>query len=483
MKKQDNVKAGLFVLLGIILALVVIFTLADISRFTQTKKPVKVFYQLAVGVQGLKPGAAVTLGDQPVGEIQSIEPYSPPKKHEDGTEHILGLTVTMLIPEKITIYWDAQIELVVPPLGSGTRLNIASVGGSIGIQSQAQRDAMEYTTSNTMPATVVPDWSLATGQKRSELTNKDLLALYPGPVDAIPGAIAGSPLVRDMTVNMGIESKQRQEIQIIFENVAAITSSLRTDLPQITTRAKTVMGNADTLVTKAQGSIDSLNKSLDHIKTVTSDIAANSKEWNTKIGKILDRADNAMGKLDALVESQQQTVKDSLANIKTATADAKDLLAGLKGNTLDQLNIAMTSVKQTAENLKSSSAKIRDFVAGAKPVLENTLANAQISAEQMNLATVEIRRSPWRLLHTPSEEELETDNLYDAARSFALAAGALQAASASLDAVVQQQNSDPKQVQEMVQHLSTIFDKFKSTEKIFWDTLNKYNKVSPKPAK
>ncbi|HCD32724.1 MAG TPA: hypothetical protein DER01_09990 [Phycisphaerales bacterium] len=58
-----------------------------------------------------------------------------------------------------------------------------------------------------------------------------------------------------------------------------------------------------------------------------------------------------------------------------------------------------------------------------------------------------------------------------------------QAASASLDAVVQQQNSDPKQVQEMVQHLSTIFDKFKSTEKIFWDTLNKYNKVSPKPAK
>lgn len=477
MKKQDNVKAGLFVLVGIILAMVVIFTLADISRFTQTKKPVRVFYQLADGVQGLKPGAAVTLGDQPVGEVESIEPHY--KKIDDKSEQIVGLVVTMLIPDKITIYWDAQIELVVPPLGSGTRLNIASVGGSMGLQTQGQRDAMEYLPKNTMPSTVVPDWSLALNQKRADMTPKDLLALYPGPLDAIPGSIAGSPLIRDMTVNMGIEAKQRQEIQLIIENVASITTSLRDDLPQVTAKAKNVLGNADALVTKAQGSLDTLNTSLDNIKTVTTDIASNSKTWNEKIGKILERADNAVARLDNLVESEQQTVKDSLANIKTATADAKDLMAGLKGNTLDLVNTALTSVKQSAENLKASSVKIRDFVAGAKPVLENTLANAQLSAEQLKLATVEIRRSPWRLLHTPSEEELETDNLYDAARSFALAAGALQATSASLDAVVSQQNADPKQVQEMVEHLSAIFEKFKSTEKIFWDTLGKYSKTTP----
>ena len=150
------------------------------------------------------------------------------------------------------------------------------------------------------------------------------------------------------------------------------------------------------------------------------------------------------------------------------------MLSKLKTDTLDQLNTAMAQVKQTAENLKSTSTKIRDFVAGAKPVLENTMARAQISAEQLSLATIEIRRSPWRLLHTPSEDELETDNLYDAARSFALAAGALQAVSASLDSVTSQQQVDPKQVQEMVEHLSSLFEKFKSTEKIFWDTLNKY---------
>lgn len=477
MKKQDNVKAGLFVLAGIILALVVIFTLADFSRFTRTTKPVRVFYQLSDGVQGLKAGASVTLGDQPVGEVQSIEPHT--KKLKDDSEQIVGLTVTMLIPEKIRIFWDAQIELVVPPLGSGTRLNIASVGGSVGITSQAQRDAMEYRPGNAMPATVVPDWSLALDQKRINLKPEELLALYPGPSDAIPGSIAGSPLIRDMTVNMGIEAKQRLEIQQIIENTAAITSTLRGDLPDITSKVKTALDKANDVATKAQGSLAELDVSLKNIKVVTTDLAHNSKQWSDRITATIDRANNAVGKLDDLVTTQEQTIKDSLANVKDATADARDLVAGLKNDTLAQLNTAMGKVQETMENLKSSAAKVRDFVAGAKPVLENTLANAQISAAQLSLATVEIRRSPWRLLHSPSEDELETDNLYDAARSFALAAGALQSASASLDAVVKQEQADPKQVQEMMEHLGTIFEKFKATEKIFWDTLNKYGNTTP----
>ncbi len=473
MKQQDNVKAGLFVLLGIILALVVIFTLADIERFTQTTKPVSVFYQLADGVQGLKPGASVTLGDQPVGTVESITPFFK-GDDDDERQQIVGLLVVMQIPENISIFWDAQIELVVPPLGSGTRLNIASVGGSVGITSEAQRDAMEYRPENPMPSVVVPDWSLALDQKRSELTPEELLDLYPGPRDAIPGSIAGSPLIRDMTVNMGIEAKQRQEIQVIIENVAAITTGLRGDLPQVTSKAQKAIDSTQVLLERAKGSLDTVDVSLENIKQITTDLNTNAKVWQDKITTVLNKADHAVATLDDLVTEEKQTVKDSLANIKVATTDAKDILGKLKTDTLDQLNTAMSQVKQTAENLKSTSTKIRDFVAGAKPVLENTMARAQISAEQLSLATIEIRRSPWRLLHTPSEDELETDNLYDAARSFALAAGALQAASASLDSVTSQQQVDPKQVQEMVEHLSSLFEKFKSTEKIFWDTLNKY---------
>ena len=469
-QKQDHVKAGIFVLTGIILTLIVIFTLADFKSLTQTTKPVHIFYQLSDGVQGLKPGAEITLGDQPIGTVQSIAPFY--KEHSDGSSQIVGLNVTMLIPEEIKIFWDAQIELVVPPLGSGTRLNIASVGGSVGITSQKQRDQMEYAPDKIIPSTVIPDWSLALNQKRIDLKPNELLALYPGPQNAIPGAIASSPLIRDMALNMGIETKQRMEIQQIIENAAAISARIRYDLPQIT-------GKANAIATQAQQSLTELNVSLKNIKVITTDLKDNSKQWNDRISNTIQRANNAVSKLDDLVNSQQQIVVDSLANVRQATADAKDLVAGLKNDTLIQLNTAMTHVQETMANLQTASSKVRDFAVGQKPILERTIANAQISAQQLKLATVEIRRSPWRLLHTPSEEELETDNLYDAARSFALAASALQAVSASLDSVANQKDTDPQQLKEMVEHLSTIFDKFKATEKIFWDTLGKYTNAKP----
>ena len=201
--KKDHVKAGLFVLVGMILTVFVIFMLADLKSFTQPTKQVHVFYQLSDGVQGLKPGASVTLGDQPIGSVQSITPYY--KATKDAEKQIVGLKVTIKIPDNVNIFWDAQIELVVPPLGSGTRLNIASVGGTL--------DGQEYNPTHAMPSAIVPDWSLALNQKRADLSPKQLLNLYPGPQDAIPGSIAGSPLIRDMTVNMGIEAKQLLEIQ------------------------------------------------------------------------------------------------------------------------------------------------------------------------------------------------------------------------------------------------------------------------------
>lgn len=467
--KKDHVKAGLFVLAGIILTLVVILTLADFKSLTQSTKQVHVFYQLSDGVQGLKPGASVTLGDQPIGSIQSIKPHYKKANGDEG--QIVGLKVTLQIPDNISIYWDAQIELVVPPLGSGTRLNIASVGGTL--------DGQKYAPQNAMPSAVVPDWSLALNQQRADLSPKQLLELYPGPQDAIPGSIAGSPLIRDMAVNMGIEAKQRLEIQQIIENTAALTGTIRKDLPMISAKAQTVMDQASSVALKAKESLTQLDISLNNINTITSELASNSKQWNTKISDTITHANRAVAKLDALIQSESQTIKDALANIKIATTDAKELTGTLKTRTLKQLEQAMDNVKQAMANLKEGSSQLKNFVTGQKPVLERTLANAQISAEQLKLATVEIRRSPWRLLHTPSEEELETDNLYDAARSFALAAGSLQAVSSSLNSVTRQENADPQQVKEMLKHLGTIFEKFKATEKIFWDTLSKYSQVKP----
>lgn len=65
--QRDNVKAGLFVLSGIVLTFVVILALTDVEALFERHQTVTVVYQLSDGLQGLKQDADVTLGDVPVG--------------------------------------------------------------------------------------------------------------------------------------------------------------------------------------------------------------------------------------------------------------------------------------------------------------------------------------------------------------------------------------------------------------------------------
>ena len=75
-------------------------------------------------------------------------------------------------------------------------------------------------------------------------------------------------------------------------------------------------------------------------------------------------------------------------------------------------------------------------------------------------------------MYTPKDEELETDNLYDAARSFAMAAGALDTAAESLRAVAGRQAAGSKQqTAKMLDRLELLFGKFEEAEGAFWKAL------------
>jgi len=97
-------------------------------------------------------------------------------------------------------------------------------------------------------------------------------------------------------------------------------------------------------------------------------------------------------------------------------------------------------------------------------------------SDQLKLASIEIRRSPWRLLYTPTEKELETDNLYDAARSFALAAGDISTTADALHAIVQRYEGDvdpnDPNLKVMLDNLHATFEKMSAAEKKFFDALD-----------
>ena len=148
-----------------------------------------------------------------------------------------------------------------------------------------------------------------------------------------------------------------------------------------------------------------------------------------------------------------------------------DVTKSLRDRTIHQIDEVMLKANAALGNFKMTSSRIKSFVAGHRPVMERALANAQLTTDQLKLAAIEVRRSPWRLLYKPGDDELETDNLYDAARSFAQAAGALDATVMSLQAIIADPSGDNEQIQEMLDHLEALFTKFEQTERVFWDSL------------
>src|SRR3989304_1064949 len=102
---RDSFKAGVFVIAGVVLALAVVLLLSDLERWFGKQQRVSVYYALSDGVRGLKEGAAVTLGDQPVGTVTTIEDWPP-----DGSR-IDGKMVRISLPARYKLCQDAAVEL------------------------------------------------------------------------------------------------------------------------------------------------------------------------------------------------------------------------------------------------------------------------------------------------------------------------------------------------------------------------------------
>lgn len=411
--EHQNFKAGLFVLIGSAAALAVVFILADLERLFERSQAVSIRYELDDGVQGLMAGADVTLGHVPVGTVQRIEDLVDP---ESG--RVVAQRIVAGVPRRYALRQDAVFELDVPMIGTGTKLNIRDVG-------------------------------------RGEPYD---------PATTIQGRVAASALVGQAAARLGIQARQREQIQAIVSHVESITGALSRDIPVISAELREVVAEVRTLLDDAKKVLADLGESAGHVREVTADIGARRKVWVEKI-------DNIAAKIDDTATGLSRIVDENAAPIGVAIENLHAITDHMRQQTLAQVDEAIDKAKTALAHLESSAGEIRAMVVGQRPVLERAFANAQLTTDQLKLAAIEVRRSPWRLLYEPDEKELESDNLYDAARSFALAAGTLDAAVQGLGTYAERRPDDADRIGAMLDQLEALFEKFEQAEQTFWSAL------------
>jgi len=414
--ERDNRNAGLFVVVGLVLCGITVFVLSDWRGLLTPDQTVRVRYQLSDGVRGLRSGSMVTLGGAPVGAVTRIDDAI-----VDG--RVQGQVVSFTLPEHYRMGVDAEVELVVPPIGSTSKLNIRDVG-----------DVGAYD----------PD----------------------GP--PLTGYLAPNDLADSLAEELGIGDRQKRQIQVIVRDLADATGQLRERAPALFDRADAALGEIEPLGADARLTLAEIRDAVEQVRLIADAINARREPWLAQVDSILESSDATLGRVNTMTGELEPDVRATVASVRSA-AERVD------GPMLDRVDQTLVETQRTMRQAGEAADAAQSLLASQRPIVEQLLADLQIAGAQLKLATIEIRRAPWRLLYRPDDQELETDNLYDAMRSFALAASSLQAATASLEAVADRRPAGDAEVQRYLDYLHDLLDEVRPVERRLWRALEHYD--------
>lgn len=448
-RERNNLKAGLFVVAGIVLVFVAIFVLSDFSKFVTKMQTVEIAFDIADGLHGLKTGADVTIGHVSTGAVTQIDDVM-------TGDHITAKKVTFQIPAKYKIYENAVVQLDQPPLGSGTKLNIAFLGEPA-----------------SKPGFHGASWAYEAGDP------------------PLPGGLAASQLAEDFVKKLGIEEQQRRQIQGIIANIEKLSAALGEDprpIKDVITAIQKLTGSLAEDVPPITSALkrdvppmtQALRKDVPEItgkvSSIVSDVQTRSQGWWKNVESMLTGGDKAVGTINGVLDENRPVIASALKHADATMSNAEEVSSRFRQETIGKVNAALDTANKAVDDVKDMTGNLKSLVAAQRPVLERAIANARLVSDQLKLAAIEIRRSPWRLMYTPTTEELESDNIYDAARSFATAADSLNATADSLQSVLDRYGSqvkaDDPNFKLMLDALRQTFEKFAKAEQQFFNALN-----------
>lgn len=398
---RNNVVAGLFLILSILLAVFVAFTLSDVLDRFERRTEYVVRFPTSIGVTGLQPGAEVTFGGLSIGKVRSIS-ENIETDELTGVDVVRSHDVLVALRTDLVLYEDAYADLTIPILGGISKLNIASPGSG-------QYDGGPEDANGTLDAG-----------------------------EALRGRFAPSILTQlGFTTEEALAIKETiHEVNAISKNVNETSQSMK----------RMVLG----LEPEFGKGVDDGRTTLENIREFTERFNAEDG-WSPRVDSILSSADDAAKKFTPVIDDVQATVADA----KGVIADNRERVTSILENvdatterfqnqTMDEVeallekgSVALGSYKDVADNTNS-------ILLSNKPKIAATLDSASDIGVQGSLLVEELRAQPWRLLKKPSEEDLLREPIYEAARTYARAVSDLRVASEALDAAVLNAAANPE---------------------------------------
>ena len=282
--------------------------------------------------------------------------------------------------------------------------------------------------------------------------------------------------------NLNIESLGSGEV--LTEAVALVghpdpKSELLASLGRTSPHLEAIMADVQTqTIPKVNDTVVAFKQTANSATSLVQHVDSKIDPIVQKYDGVADHAGEMMVQVRDLVGDSKTDFRGTVRNLNQATASVRDKLP----NILDQVNTALTKVngavdsaraalqdvQTTVANAKDMSATLRSVISGNRGRLESIVTSLKATSDNLKATSIEVRRSPWRLLYKPEPGEMANLNLYDTARQFAEGAGSLSDAAAALRDAMSDPNADKAQIEKLIKHLDESFQSFHQAENKLW---------------
>jgi len=307
-------------------------------------------------------------------------------------EALKDIRVAFALDKDVKLYQGAKIYVMGPLIGSGAWLEIPCVGDS----------------SAEVPL----------GHEFTGAESESVISLLSNP---------DHPIIRNTTEFTGflaqMPQKYDQQIAPIFADVQELTRRVvHDDWPLWAFAVDQIMVWALELTDDLDAAVADGRSLLKHADTVV-------VENREGLGLVVD-------------------------NLADASDDVKELTAHVNAETIAKVDTLLTRAQTGLDGAIAAVETLRTDYEGWAADLGEVLTNGHLASQQLKLALIEVRRSPWKVLYRPTKDELQHELLYEATRSFAVAAADLKAAAASANRILENHGDELRADQTLVDAVS-----------------------------
>lgn len=427
--QRNNVLAGIFVLLGLCLAVWASFVLADRAPLGGLRQ-FSVRFDVASGAPGLKGGSPVNLAGQQIGRVVDVS-FEAPTGPEPKPLSPRAVLVKVEVQRRFTFYENARVSIEKPLLGNVSSINISDVGNPLGV---------------TAPQGENP-----------ELQDNEV--------------IGGSSSPPSFLADAGLGPDQVDDIRATIKSAKEATQRINDIIGRSGPTVEKGIADAQAVIADVR---ENAKRWSDRLDIITS----NTEKASAELSPLLEHTDKVVANGDGLVNDARAVIKDNRPGIDAIVKNVESASAKLDRETLALLNDSLKDAREALGSFDRAVGKISTLLTEEKPNIARTLANLRLMSDQLKLTSIEVRSQPWRLLHEPTTKELSSQVLYDATRSYAEAASDLRAASDALATAASPDNArhiGTDELGALTGKVAEALERFRKGEKLLLEKLIQEN--------